>query len=344
MLVRSISLGLQGGGSHGAFTWGVLDRLLSDSRIALDGISGASAGAVNAVALADGFARARGQGSDPREGARASLARVWNGVVALGGVQSARIGFANMFWPYSLVAQAFGNLVSPYVLNPLDLSPLRDLLARTIDFDAIAALDRPKVFVCATRVRTGDAEIFSGKRLTLKAVMASATLPMLAQAVEIDGEPYWDGGFSGNPPLQPLIDRCDTRDLLLVQLNPLVRAQVPKSAHDIADRVNELTFNASLLAQLRDIERINQLLDAGRVEPDRYKKLLLHRIDGGDALERYGASSKLSVDARMIRELFVLGSARADAWLAQNFDRLGQQRTIDPDLDRKLGPRLRLAR
>lgn len=247
--------------------------------------------------------------------------------MALGGVQSARIGLANMFWAYPLFAQAFNNLTSPYVLNPLDLSPLPDLLARTIDFQAVAALDSPKVFVCATRVRTGEPEIFSGRRLTLAAVMASATLPQLAQAVQIDGDYYWDGGFSGNPPLKPLINACTACDLLLVQLNPLVRDEIPTSAHDIADRVNEITFNASLIAQLRTIEFINQLLDAGRVDSHRYKKLLMHRIDGGGELERYGASSKLSVDSRMIRELFGLGSARADAWLEATYPQLGMRAT-----------------
>ncbi len=337
---RTISLGLQGGGSHGAFTWGVLDRLLADPRLAFDGISGASAGAVNAVALADGFAHAHAQGSDPRDGARASLARVWNGVIALGGVQSARVGFANLFWPYRWFNQAFSNLTSPYLLNPLDLSPLRDLLARTIDFDAIARLQHPKVFVCATRVRTGEPEIFSGRRLTLAAVMASATLPMLAQAVEIDGDHYWDGGFSGNPPLKPLIDACSARDLLLIQLNPQTREQIPKSAHDISDRVNEITFNASLLGQLRTIDLINQLLDKNCIDASRYKRLNLHLIGGGEALERYGASSKLTVSAGFIHELFELGHSAADRWLAECAEQIGATSTLD--MERQFGANARM--
>ena len=337
---KTISLALQGGGSHGAFTWGVLDRLLADERIEFDGISGASAGAVNAVALADGFARARAAGSDPRAGARASLARVWNGVVALGGVQSARIGFANLLWAYPLFVQAFNNLVSPYLLNPLDLSPLRDLLAREIDFAAVGALDSPRVFVCATRVSTGEPEIFCGARLTLAAVMASATLPMLAQAVQVDRDYYWDGGYSGNPPLAPLIDRCDSRDLLLVQLNPTRRDELPTSAHDIADRVNEITFNASLLEQLRTIDLINQLLDQRRIDARRYKKLHLHLIDGGAVLEKYGAASKLTVSARFIRELFDLGVAAADAWLQADAAKIGRQGTLD--LQRQFGANARL--
>ncbi len=338
--IRTISLGLQGGGSHGAFTWGVLDRLLADPRIAFDGISGASAGAVNAVALADGFAHAHAQGSDPRDGARASLARVWNGIVALGGMQSARIGFVNLFWPYGWFNQAFSNLASPYLLNPLDLSPLRDLLARTIDFNAIARLGHPKVFVCATRVRTGEPEIFSGRRLTLAAVMASATLPMLAQAVEIEGDHYWDGGFSGNPPLKPLIDACSARDLLLIQLNPQTREQIPTSAHDISDRVNEITFNASLLGQLRTIDLINQLLEKNRIDARRYKRLHLHLIGGGEALVQYGASSKLTVSAGFIRELFELGHNAADRWLAECADQIGAASTLD--MERQFGANARV--
>ena len=338
---KAISLGLQGGGSHGAFTWGVLDRLLADPRIELDGISGTSAGAVNAVALAHGFATAQAKGVDARTGSRQALARVWNGVVALGGIQAGRIGFTDWFGVVPLFQQAFSNLVSPYQLNPLDISPLRELIRREIDFGAIARLAAPKVFVCATHITSGDPEIFSGQRLNLAAVMASATLPMLAQAVEIDGDHYWDGGFSGNPSLSPLIDECDSRDLLLVQLDPLRRREVPRTANDIADRVNELTFNASLVAQLRTIDFINRLLAKGSVDAALYKTLHMHRIDGGEALDKYGASSKLSVDAELIRELFDLGSAAADAWLKKNFDKIGKQGTLD--FDRELGPALRLS-
>ena len=337
---KAISLGLQGGGSHGAFTWGVLDRLLADPRIEIDGISGTSAGAVNAVALAHGFAKARETGDDPRAGARAMLARIWNHVVALGGVQSARSGLVNLFWPVPLLTQAFKNLVSPYQLNPLDYSPLRDLLTREIDFKAAGALASPRVFVCATRINTGEPEIFFGEQLTLASVMASASLPMLSQAVRVENDYYWDGGFSGNPSLSPLIDDCASRDLLLVQLNPLARDEIPMSAQDIADRVNELTFNASLLAQLRDIDFINQLLDKDQVAPHLYKKLLLHRIDGGNALLKYGAATKLSVDPRMIHELFELGSSAAHAWLGVHFSDLGERGTLD--FERDYGPKLRL--
>jgi NTE family protein len=181
---------------------------------------------------------------------------------------------------------AMSQWISPYQSNPLDINPLRKLLQAEIDFTALAGLQTPKVFVSATHVTTGQAKIFSGKRLTLQAVMASSCLPTFFQTVEIDGQPYWDGGFSSNPALLPLINECSSRDIIVVQINPLRRANAPQTPHDIMDRVNELTFNASLLSQMRAIDFINRLLADGRLqEGAQYKSLLLHRIDGGEALE-----------------------------------------------------------
>ena len=227
--MKTVNLALQGGGSHGAFTWGVLDALLEDGRLQLDGVSGASAGAMNAVALAHGFAQAQPKtpaargaaaipGPDPRERARESLAHFWGEVVQLGAVGSLQRNMLDIFfggWQLdqgasNFLANAVGQVASPYQTNPLDINPLRDLLERTIDFEHIAHLAEPKVFVSATHVTTGKAEIFSGKRLTAASVMASACLPMLFRAVEIDGEAYWDGGYSGNPAIHPLIYRCQS--------------------------------------------------------------------------------------------------------------------------------------
>lgn len=333
---RTISLALQGGGSHGAFTWGVLDVLLQDERVHLDGITGTSAGAVNAVALANGFALAAQKahaGDDPRELARTSLARLWRGVAGLGGLSSAALGVARMVlggWQVSQMGDALSRWMSPYQSNPLDINPLRRLLEDEIDFAALGRLASPKVFVAATHVRTGRAEIFSGRRLTLQAVMASACLPTVFQAVEIDGEHYWDGGFSANPPLVPLISSCECRDIVLVQINPLARADVPHTPRDIVDRVNEMTFNASLLGQMRNIDFINRLIAGGRLqEGEKYRSLRLHRIDGGAALEELPASSKLSADTAIIEKLFDVGQAAARAWLARHFDALGQRSTID---------------
>lgn len=338
---RRVNLALQGGGSHGAFTWGVLDALLQDERIQIDGISGASAGAVNAVALAHGFAVAAQEGSetpDPREAARASLGRIWQGVTAMGSLGSMAESISKMMmgnWPSEKVGANFlGNAMSqwmsPYQSNPLDINPLRKLLQAEIDFTTIARLQGPKVFVSATHVTTGRAEIFSGKRLTLQAVMASTCLPTLFQAVEIDGQPYWDGGFSSNPALAPLINQCESRDIIVVQINPLRRPDTPQTPHDIMDRVNELTFNASLLAQMRAIDFINRLLADGRLqEGAKYKSLLLHRIDGGEALEELPSSSKMSTDTAMIEKLFEMGQGAAKRWLGRHFEALGQQGTVN---------------
>ncbi|MES2188275.1 MAG: patatin-like phospholipase family protein [Pseudomonadota bacterium] len=335
---RSVSLALQGGGSHGAFTWGVLDALLEDERLHISGLSGASAGAINAVALAHGFAAA---GPDPRAGAaraRETLGRVWRGVAGLGSLGSMAQGIARMMtggWGGDgMAAGAFGDAMarwmSPYQANPLDFNPMRRLLDTEIDFAALAKLVLPKVFVSATQVRTGRVEIFHGRRLTLQAVMASTCLPMVFQAVEIEGEHYWDGGYSSNPPFGPLIDQCDSRDIVLVQLNPLSREPLPQNAHEIAERIGEIGFNASLLQQMRSIDFVNRMLARGAlVEGEGYKSVRLHRIDGGAAMQEMSAASKLSADPAMVEHLFGEGREAAKHWLGRHFDALGVESTID---------------
>jgi len=338
---RRINLALQGGGSHGAFTWGVLDALLEDGRIDIEGISGASAGAVNAVALAHGFATARAAGGDEaaaRAAARQTLERVWRRVAGAGAPGAMAQQFARLlFGDGNALRTALGTdpWASPYHFNPLDINPLRTLLDQEIDFDAIAAQAAPRVFVSATQVRTGRAEIFSGERLTLQAVMASACLPTVFQAVEIDGEPYWDGGYSANPALLPLINQCESADIVLVQLNPLTRRETPRTPFEITQRMNEMAFNASLLSQMRSIDFINQLLADGRLQEGReYRKLLLHRIDVDSALDTpLDAASKLSADIRVIERLFEHGRAAAADWLAKHFDALGRHGTVDIQRD-----------
>ena len=335
--MRTLNLALQGGGSHGAFTWGVLDALLADPRIALEGLSGTSAGAVNAVALASGYAKGLAAGTDPRRAARDSLARIWNQVAAWGAVGSLQQRFGSMLWgglppelaPTTIWANAMRGLFSPYPSNPLDINPLRSLLEREIDFEGIARSPDLKVFVSATHVHTGRAVIFSGRRLNAQAVTASACLPMLFHAVKIDGEDYWDGGYSVNPPLTPLIGHCSCPDIMLVQINPLRHETTPQKPADILDRVNELTFNASLLTQMRSIDFINTLLADGALKNDRAKQVLLHRIDGGDAMKEYPASTKSSTDAAMIRTLFEIGQERTRNWLAHHFEAVGERSTVD---------------
>ncbi|MEY2953718.1 MAG: hypothetical protein RLZZ401_1805 [Pseudomonadota bacterium] len=346
---RRLNLALQGGGSHGAFTWGVLDTLLADGRIALDGISGTSAGAMNAVALAHGLAQGHGQaGTDPREAARAALAQFWNGIVEMGALgssisQAQRAPFDILFggWgglagsasPGQLLTDAmtsfWAHSVSPYQSNPLDLNPLLNFLETQIDFERVAASRAVKVFVVATAVTTGKAEVFSGRRLTARAVMASACLPTVFQAVEIDGVHYWDGGYAGNPAIHPLIYQCDSRDIMLVQINPVKRDKLPTSAADIMDRVNEITFNAALIAEMRAIDFVKRLLAEGKLDPARYKDLLMHRIDGGEVLEAFHASTKAATDAHLIHTLRDLGVASAKRWLARNFRQLGVESSVN---------------
>lgn len=350
---RLVNLALQGGGSHGAFTWGVLDALLEDGRIDIEGISGTSAGAMNAVALAHGMALAQGQGAVARnESARQALKSFWEGIVKLGSWSSS-VSKSLSLWqraPFNvLLGQLGGGIwpstqwaddmtrywsgsVSPYQSNPFDINPLKDFLESQIDFKRLAASkqpDTPKVFVVATRVSTGKAEVFSGKRLTASAVMASACLPMVFKAVEIEGDHFWDGGYTGNPALHPLIYDCKSRDIMLVQINPIRRAQLPTQPGEIADRVNEITFNAGLVAEMRAIDFVKRLLAEGKLDAAQYKDVLMHRIDGGAQLEQYNASTKASTDASLIYALRDLGRLCAKAWLAKRYKLLGVESSVN---------------
>jgi NTE family protein len=335
---KPISLALQGGGSHGAFTWGVLDVLLQDDRFELQGISGASAGAMNAVVLGSGYAQSDDPASNhaiSRESARQALASFWRKVGQLGEASKMQRGWVDL-WLSGLRATgaSVANVgLSPYQINPLDINPLRSLLQDSVDFKALAKLKQLSIHVSATHVPTGKAEIFSGKRLTQEAVMASACLPMLFRAVEINGEPYWDGGFSGNPALHPLIYQSQCSDIVLIQINPVERNSVPDSASEIMDRINELTFNASLLAQMRSIDFVNRLIAKGLLPQEKYRTVRLHRIDGGEALEAYPASSKASADGQLIDKLFELGQQCGTRWLKKHADDVGIKTTVNISKD-----------
>jgi NTE family protein len=334
---KTISLALQGGGSHGAFTWGVLDALLEDGRLDIDGISGTSAGAMNAMALGQGFALAqhtkatKGVAPDPREAAREALAKFWGEVVQMGAASSMQRSMMDVWLGgWRMAGQSLPqSMLSPYHANPLDINPLRRLVEKLFDFDRIGKIAGPRIFISATHVKTGKAEIFSGKRLTSASLMASACLPMLFQAVEVEGEHYWDGGYSGNPAMHPLIYRCHASDVVLVQINPLARNSVPTDGTEIMERINELTFNASLLAQMRSIDFVNRMIDRGHMDTERYRKVLLHRVDGGEALEAFPPSTKTSADGVTIGKLHALGRECAQRWLKMRFNDLGEKTTID---------------
>ena len=329
-----LNLALQGGGSHGALTWGVLDALLEDDELVLDGISGTSAGAMNAVVLAHGFAQAAAQESRVEDArrlgrvlARQALAELWEGVGSMG----------SLLWGVPLpgvqmIGGVLNQFLSPYQTNPLNINPLRQLLTRVVDFEQLTHPANqavvPKLFICATNVRTGRGKIFSGEQVTADAIMASACLPQLFKAVEIEGEHYWDGGFSGNPALYPLIYGTETRDILLVQINPRNSDELPATASDIMDRMNEVTFNASLLAELRAIEFVVRMLEQKRLDPALYKHMLMHSIDGGAVLKRFGASSKIRADMGMVREMFALGREQGERWLHDNRQHIGVRQTL----------------
>jgi NTE family protein len=328
---KRINVALQGGGAHGAFTWGVLDRLLGDSRIEIGGISGTSAGAMNAVALADGIME------DGRDGARERLRLFWKAVsdaAKFSPVRRTPIDRLFGRWsldhsPGYLLMDTLTRVVSPYDLNPLNLNPVRDLIAEVVDFERVRSCDQVKVFVSATCVETGRVRVFHRHELTPDVVMASACLPYLFQAVEIDGVPYWDGGFSSNPSLYPFAYYCKSPDVIIVQINPIEREGAPTNARDILNRVNEITFNSSLLSELRAINFVGRMVDRGALPSDGYRHLFMHRIHADDEIKPLEASSKLNAEWAFFEHLHGIGREAAGAWLDRHFEDLGERDTLD---------------
>ncbi len=329
-----ISLALQGGGAHGAFTWGVLDRLLEDDRVVIDAVSGTSAGAMNGAALAAGFV------TGGAAGARRALDRFWLSTSEFARFSPFRRTLADRIagqWnldqsPSYHWLSLLGSVFSPYQTNPLNLAPLRDILAQQIDIEAVRASEALRLFVTATNVRTGRGRVFDHNDLTLDALLASACLPHLFQAVEIDGDAYWDGGYTGNPAIWPLIYRADTADVVLVQINPLVREGVPRTSFEIDNRVNEIAFNSSLLDEMRAIAFVQRLLDEGALaEPfaARYKNMRIHRISDEKTMEAIGVTSKLNAERDFLLYLKGVGRACAKRWLASTIDDLGVRSSVD---------------
>jgi len=328
---KSINLALQGGGAHGAFTWGVLDRLLEDGRIYIEAISGTSAGAMNAVIVADGLMRA---GED---GARESLARFWKGVSDAARLSPIQRGPIDVFmgnWsldnsPSFILSDLLNRITSPYDVNPFNLNPLKDLLEREVDFDLVRSCDKIKIFVSATNVETGRVKVFNRHELTCEMVMASACLPFMFQAVEIDGAPYWDGGYMGNPVLFPFYNHSECDDIVIIQINPVERKGTPRTAREILNRVNEITFNSSLLKELRAIDFVRRLLDEGKLAPDDYRRLHVHVIEAQDQIMPLGASSKLNAEWAFLRHLFEIGREAAGVWIETCYEHLGKNSTVD---------------
>jgi len=330
-----VDFALQGGGAHGAFSWGVLDRALEEPRMRLEGISGTSAGAMNAAVLADGYTDGGPQG------AREALERFWRNVSEAARFSPFQRGPLDVLmgrWtldtsPAYVAMDLASRLFSPYDLGIAALNPLRDILAVNIDFDRLR--ESPiKIFVTATNVRTGRGRVFRNTELTPEALLASACLPTMFQAVEIDGDPYWDGGYSGNPTISPLVRECNSSDTILVQINPVERPGTPKSARDILNRLNEISFNSPLLKELRMIALMRQAVDPGHREGKLWARMRIHRV-ASDLMTDLGASSKLNAEWAFLCKLRDEGRRCAEAFIAGHGKDLGKRSSFD--LDELLG-------
>ncbi|MCK9258483.1 MAG: patatin-like phospholipase family protein [Azoarcus sp.] len=327
---NTVSLALQGGGAHGAFTWGVLDALLEDGRLSFDGVSGTSAGAMNAVVLASGLL----QGG--RDGARAALERFWHAVAASA---PAELPFnqgdeasAGMSAGIRMMLQWARNF-SPEQLNPFDVDPLRDLLNAQIDFDHLRASCPVKLFVAATHANTGKLRLFSAAEMSAAAVLASACLPSLHRAIEIDGEPYWDGAYSANPAVFPLFYDCAARDILLVLLSPLLHGETPHSADEIRARSLDLAFNSTFLREMRMFAHAreyagNSLLPRGRLER-RLQRTHFHLIEADELLSQLASETRLTPSLTFVNMLRDQGRARTKAWLAAHYSALGRRSSVN---------------
>lgn len=332
--VRRINLALQGGGAHGAFTWGVLDRLLEDDRIAFDGISATSAGAMNATVMVYGYQ----QGG--RSGARKALDHFWRRIGHAGSLSP----FQPSWWdkltgnhalensPAFLWLDFISRILSPQQINPTGWNPLRDVLEASVDFEALRSQPQPiKLFLSATNVRTGKVKVFDGSEISADAVLASCCLPFLFKAVEIDGEHYWDGGYMGNPALFPLIYGTDSCDVVVVHINPLNREEVPETAGSIINRINEISFNSSLMREMRAIHFVGRLIDDYLDDGDaeRFKKLHIHAISAEEVMQKLSALSKLNADMDFMLSLKEAGRTHAEAWLTATYADLGKRSSVN---------------
>jgi len=326
-----VDLALQGGGSHGAFAWGVLDRLLEEPWLKIEGISGTSAGAMNAALLADGFA------AGGAEGARGALDTYWREVskaARFSPFQRGPVDRALGRWsldhsPLFVFMDVMSRLYSPYDLNPGGFNALAPILTKHIDFDRLR--NSPiKLFITATNVRTGRARIFRNAEITPEVLLASACLPTLFQAVEIDGESYWDGGYSGNPTMAPLVNELVSDDTILIPINPVERPGTPKSAHDILNRLNEVSFNAVLIKELKMMALLRQVANAETGEGAAWGRMRVHMVRNA-IMGKLGASSKLNAEWEFISMLREEGRKAGEEFLTAHADDIGKRSTLDID-------------
>ncbi|AWN39746.1 patatin-like phospholipase family protein [Methylobacterium durans] len=329
--VKPINLALQGGGAHGAFAWGVLDRLLEEDGLAIEGISATSAGAMNAAILAYGLT------VGGRAGARQALDLFWRRIAQVALFSPLQPSpwdrFTGNYGLETSIAfplfDALTRIVSPYQSNPLNFNPLRQLLESSVDFAALRSGSAVKLFLSATNVRTGKVRVFGADEISADAVLASACLPFLYQAVEIDGEHYWDGGYMGNPAVFPLIYECECADVVVVHINPIYRPDVPTTAPEIMNRINEISFNSSLMREMRAIGFVNRLIENGTLCSNDMKLMRMHAIDAESVMQTLGVASKLNADLDFLLHLHAIGRASAEAWLAGAFAEVGRRSTVD---------------
>jgi len=332
--IKRVNLALQGGGSHGAFTWGVLDALIEDGRLEFEALSGTSAGAINAAIMMQGWS----QGGGP--GARQALRAFWDelGTMAVASpIQRTPLDRLQGNWnlddsPAALWVDLIQRTLSPWQRNPLKFDPLRELLRRHFDEKAVHACHEIKAFIAATNVQTAKVRIFTRDELSVDALLASACLPNVHDAVVIDGVPYWDGGYRGNPPIWPFIYNSDSADVVLVEVDPPSRQGIPKSNAEVADRLNEITFGGALMAEMRAIAFVQELIEKDAITgafSGRLKRILVHSIADPASLTPLGAVSKFNIEPEFLKHLFDLGRQAATLWLASSFDSLGAKSTID---------------
>ena len=330
MEIKRINLALQGGGAHGAFTWGVLDRLLEDGRIDFDGVSGTSAGAMNAVVLAHGLI------DGGRDGARSALERFWSAVGASMPAEMTVVspdGRSVSLSPVVKMMLQWSHYFAPGQINPLDLSPLRDIVTAQIDFERLRARCPVKLFIAATHANSGKLKLFRAHEISADAVLASACLPTVHRAVEIDGEPYWDGGYAANPAVFPLFYECAACDIMLVLLAPLKHSQTPLSANDIHTRVLEIAFNATFLREMRMFAHLREQIDQSWFALGRFERRALrtnfHVIEAHEFLAELTAESKLAANLKFFAMLKDLGRERAQGWLQTHYAHIGERSTVD---------------
>ena len=332
---KTINLALQGGGSHGAFAWGVLDYLLEDGRLEFEGISATSAGAMNAVVLAQGLL------NNDKQEARLALAHFWQTVSDVAkksnplkslpsfSLFGKKASFKTEPSVLDHMADFMSRVFSPYQLNPFNLNPLKDILEQTIDFDAIRKRSPIKLNICATNVETCKVRIFETKEINVDAILASACLPFMFQSVEIDGEFFWDGGYIGNPAIFPLIYQCKSPDVVIVHINPIVRKGVPTSASEILNRLNEVSFNSSLMREMRAIAFVSKLIEDKKVKAEDMKQMHIHSIRSDAAMSEYDAASKMNTDWEFLCHLRDKGRAIAKQWLDENYAKIGKESSVD---------------